>query len=396
MMNYILVTGAYWGFTLTDGALRMLVLLHFYSLGYSPFTIALLFLLYEFFGVVTNLLGGWIGQHYGLRLTLTSGLLLQVIALVGLAQVSPHWSEILSVSFVMGMQALSGIAKDLTKMSSKSAVKLVVPEGDDSVLFKWVAILTGSKNTLKGVGFFLGGLLLNTLGFSTALYAMAAALALVLIGVKLSLKQDLGGVRSKVKFTQLFSRSREINLLSAARVFLFGARDIWFVVGLPVYLSATLGWSETEIGGFMAAWVIFYGIVQGSAPRFIRQRMHQAPGGHTARFWVQVLVIITAILTISVNTPHGVWILLVGLAIFGGVFAINSSVHSYLVLAYTEKEHVAVNVGFYYMANAVGRLLGTLLSGLSYQWNGIEACLGLSAVFLFISWLFSRRLSNLA
>lgn len=281
-------------------------------------------------------------------------------------------------------------------MSSKSAVKLLVREGDEAGLFKWVALLTGSKNTLKGVGFFLGGVLLNTLGFAHSLYAMAAALALILVGIKLSLKQELGSTSSKVKFSQLFSRSREINLLSAARVFLFGARDIWFVVGLPVYLSAVMGWSETEIGSFMAAWVIFYGIVQGSAPRFIRQRISQAPQGHTARFWVQVLVIITAILTISVNTPHGDWILLIGLAVFGGVFAINSSVHSYLVLAYTKKEHVAVNVGFYYMANAVGRLLGTLLSGLSYQWNGIEGCLGLSAVFLFIAWIFSRKLSNLA
>ena len=57
--NYALVTGAYWGFTLTDGALRMLVLLHFYALGYSAFEIALLFVLYEFAGIITNLVGGW-------------------------------------------------------------------------------------------------------------------------------------------------------------------------------------------------------------------------------------------------------------------------------------------------------------------------------------------------
>ena len=394
LKNYLLVTSAYWGFTLTDGALRMLVLLHFYQLGYSPFQIALLFLLYEFFGIVTNLLGGWIGSRYGLKLTLTSGLLLQVFALAGLAQVDAQWPELLSIAYVMAMQALSGIAKDLTKMSSKSAIKLVVPENEDSRLFKWVALLTGSKNTLKGAGFFLGGLLLSVFGFQYALYVMSGALMLIFIFTQLALRQDMGRARNKVKFSQLLSRSEQINLLSAARVFLFGARDIWFVVGLPVYLSAMLDWSDTQVGGFMASWVIIYGMVQAGAPRFVRNKMATAPSGYTARNWVLYLLLTMLLIAAAMQGGAGPWWLMLGLVIFGALFAINSSVHSYLILAYTERDHVAVNVGFYYMANACGRLLGTLLSGLAYQEFGIQGCLWTASAFLLLSLLFSARLAN--
>ena len=394
LRNYLLVTSAYWGFTLTDGALRMLVLLHFYQLGYSPFQIALLFLLYEFFGVVTNLLGGWVGSHYGLKITLTSGLMLQVVALVGLAQASADWPGYLSVGFVMIMQALSGIAKDLTKMSSKSAIKLVVPAHENARLYKWVALLTGSKNTLKGAGFFLGGLLLSLIGFKMSLYAMAAVLAVLFVLMQLSLKSTMGRARVRVKFSQLFSRSRQVNLLSAARLFLFGARDIWFVVGLPVYLSAQLQWDHAEVGGFLALWVIIYGMVQAAAPRLVKHKMHQVPNGHTARNWVLYLLVVTVLIAALVDNAFGVSILLLGLAIFGVIFAINSSVHSYLILAYTEADHVALNVGFYYMANAAGRLLGTLLSGICYQAWGIQGCLWVAGAFLLVSLAFSARLSN--
>ncbi len=395
LRSYLLVTSAYWGFTLTDGALRMLVLLHFFHLGFSPFEIALLFLLYEFFGVVTNLLGGWIGSHYGLKLTLTSGLALQVISLIGLAQMNPEWPGYIAVIFVMAMQALSGIAKDLTKMSSKSAIKLIVPENQNSKLFKWVAILTGSKNTLKGVGFFLGGFLLTVLGFENALYSMAFVLALIFVLMQFSLQSDMGRAKTKTKFTHLFSKSREINLLSSARLFLFGARDIWFVVGLPVYLTAILNWTHTEVGSFMAIWVIMYGIVQAGAPAFVRHQIHEAPSGHTARNWVLYLVIITALIAILIDSQWGSWVLLVGLMIFGAIFAVNSSVHSYLILAYTERDQVALNVGFYYMANAAGRLTGTLMSGICYQYYGIEGCLWAATVFLMISLGFSKKLANM-
>src|SRR5580704_13431076 len=163
--DYAVVTAAYWAFTLTDGALRMLVLLHFHALGYSPVELAFLFLFYEFFGVVTNLVGGWMAARMGLRVTLLGGLALQVASLIMLGMVNPAWARATSVAYVMGAQSLSGIAKDLTKMSAKSSIKVLFPENQESSLFKWVALLTGSKNALKGAGFFLGGLLLSVFGY---------------------------------------------------------------------------------------------------------------------------------------------------------------------------------------------------------------------------------------
>jgi len=392
--SFALVTAAYWGFTLTDGALRMLVLLHFYSLGYSPFEIALLFLFYEFFGIVTNLVGGWIGARLGLKVTLFSGLALQIIALSVLALFDPAWDVWKGVAFVMGAQALSGIAKDLTKMSSKSAVKVVVPEGENGQLFKWVAVLTGSKNALKGLGFFMGGALLAGLGFAGALLAMAMGLTLVLLASVISLPGDMGQAKSKVKFTAIFSKSRNINYLSAARFFLFGSRDIWFVVGLPLFLAATLGWSHTEVGAYMAAWVIGYGFVQAAAPKLLK-RSGGTPGGTLSRRWILILVAVTGAIAMAVQADVAAGLsVVVGLLVFGFVFAVNSAVHSYLVLAYTETEHVSLNVGFYYMANAGGRLVGTLLSGLAYQWGGLVTCLALSASFLIASWLASLALPD--
>lgn len=385
--NYALVTAAYWGFTLTDGALRMLVLLHFHDLGYSAVQIAFLFLLYEFFGVVTNLVGGWIGSRLGLKITLFSGLSLQVIALAALAMLNPAWSALVSVSYVMGLQALSGIAKDLTKMSSKSAIKVLIPEDSDSTLFKWVAILTGSKNALKGVGFFLGGLLLATVGFRAALVLMAAGLSLVLVATLVSLPREIGQAKKKTKFSAILSKSRDINLLSAARLFLFGSRDIWFVVGLPVFLSASLGWSHTEVGGFLALWVIGYGGVQALAPKLLNTTLGESPPrGGTASAGAFALAGLTALIAMGVSLELSPWLTVVaGLALFGLIFAVNSSVHSYLILAYTEHDDVALNVGFYYMANAAGRLVGTLLSGLVFQFAGLIGCLWVSAGFVLLA-----------
>ncbi len=394
LRNYSLATGAYWGFTLTDGALRMLVLLHFHALGYRPVQIAMLFLLYEFFGMVTNLVGGWIGSHFGLKITLFAGLALQVAALVALAGLQPAWPAALSVAYVMGTQALSGIAKDLTKMSSKSAIKVLLPEGEEGTLFKWVAILTGSKNALKGAGFFLGGLLLAWLGFRAALLAMAAALALVLLGAVLALPRGLGQAQSRMKFSRILAKSRNINLLSAARLFLFGSRDVWFVVGLPVFLAASLGWSHTRIGGFLALWVIGYGGVQALAPNLLRRGLAGGtPQGGTAAVGAFALAGLTALIAWGVQTELSPWLTVIaGLALFGLVFAINSSVHSYLVLAYTESDQVALNVGFYYMANAAGRLLGTLLSGLLFQLGGLPGCLWASVVLVLSAGLLSLSL----
>ncbi|MDO3380190.1 organoarsenical effux MFS transporter ArsJ [Geoalkalibacter halelectricus] len=387
LRNYALVTGAYWGFTLTDGALRMLVLLHFHQLGYSPVQIAFLFLFYEFFGILTNLIGGWIGSHLGLKVTLFAGLALQVLALGLLALLDPTWSVAFSVVYVMGLQALSGIAKDLTKMSSKSAIKVLVPQEADSTLFKWVAILTGSKNALKGAGFFLGGLLLATVGFRAALLLMAGGLALVLLATILSLPGTIGMAKKKTNFSAILSKSRDVNLLSAARLFLFGSRDIWFVVALPVYLSASLGWGNAQVGGFLALWVIGYGGVQALAPLLLKAFLGGgAPRGGTAGSGAFALAALTALIALGVTAGVSPWLTVVaGLALFGVLFAVNSSVHSYLILAYSEADHASLNVGFYYMANAAGRLVGTLLSGLVFQFGGLVACLWVSAGFVVLA-----------
>jgi hypothetical protein len=390
--KYALVTAAYWGFTLTDGALRMLALLHFHGLGYSPFEIALLFLFYEFFGVVTNLIGGWIAALVGLKATLFAGLTLQVIALSLLALFDPAWPGVIGVAYVMAMQALSGIAKDLTKLSSKSAVKLVVPKDEHSTLFKWVAVLTGSKNALKGIGFFMGGALLGWLGFSGALIVMAGGLAIILVLTMISLRGDLGQASSKVKFSQILSKSADINWLSGARFFLFGSRDIWFVVGLPLFLAVTMSWDHLQVGGYMAAWVIAYGLVQAAAPKLLK-RSGGVPGGALSRRWIAILILVTIAISVAVQTGIAPGLSVVfGLLVFGFVFAVNSAIHSYLVLAYSEADHVSLNVGFYYMANAGGRLVGTLLSGLMYQWGGLILCLSVSAAFLMASWLLSLAL----
>lgn len=388
--SYSIVTASYWGFTLTDGALRMLVLLHFHGQGYSPVGLAFLFLLYEFCGVLTNLLGGWIGSRVGLKFTLYAGLSLQVVALLMLSWVNPDWTMVLSCSYVMASQALSGIAKDLTKMSSKSAVKLLVQK-DEGALFKWVAILTGSKNALKGVGFLLGGLLLTWAGFVYSLWLMAGALGLVLIAALVFLKQDMGKSKKKVKFSQLFSKSREINWLSAARLFLFASRDAWFVVALPVFLKSTLGWSFNQVGSFMAAWVIGYGIIQAIAPKLSNR---QNPGRSAVR-WVALLTLITSLLATAIMLDfYPTLSIFVGLALFGMVFALNSAIHSYLILAFTNDDQVALNVGFYYMANAWGRLVGTLLSGVMFLIGGLSVCLWTSAAMLLAATLFTLPLKR--
>ncbi|NEP43009.1 MAG: organoarsenical effux MFS transporter ArsJ [Okeania sp. SIO2G4] len=391
--NYALVTLAYWGFTITDGALRMLVLLYFYKIGYSPLEIAFLFLFYEVFGIFTNFFGGWIGSQFGLRVTLYSGLALQVFALIMLSWVNPSWAQWLAVSYVMVAQAFSGIAKDLTKMSSKSAIKLVVPEDAESSLFKWVAVLTGSKNALKGVGFFVGSALLTLFGFVNALWIMAGGLFLILF-TSIMLPEDMGKIKQKVNFKELFSKSEEINILSAARFFLFGSRDVWFVVGLPVFLEGTLGWSFYQVGGFMACWVIGYGIIQSLAPTLIQKfGSGEPPQSKTIQFWTFTLTGIPGAIALALQfgLPAN-WIIVGGLMIFGVVFAFNSAVHSYLVLAFTNDDKVALNVGFYYMANSGGRLAGTVLSGLVYQIFGLVGCLWVSMSFVLAAGLISLKL----
>jgi len=396
--QYLVVTGNYWAFTLTDGALRMLVVLHFHGLGYSPLEIALLFLFYEIFGVITNLVGGWLGAHLGLNRTMNIGLALQVIALTMLL-VPAAW---LTVPWVMAAQALSGIAKDLNKMSAKSSIKLLVPADAQGTLYKWVAILTGSKNALKGVGFFLGGALLMWLGFAGAVAAMAIALALVWLLSLVLLKQDLGKAKHKPKFRDIFSKSRAINILSAARMFLFGARDVWFVVALPVFLSQTLGWNHSQTGGFLALWVIGYGIVQALAPRLTGKAAGKVPDGRAATGWAALLTLLPGLIALGLMLElDPATVLIGGLLLFGAVFAVNSSLHSYLVVSYAGSDGVSLDVGFYYMSNAMGRLIGTLLSGWVFQLAGqgsagLQACLWISLAFLLLATLISIKLPKRA
>ena len=395
LRNYVLVTAAYWADTLADGASRILVLFFFYNLGYTPFQLATIFVFYELFGIITNLVGGWLAARFGLKFTLFSGLGVQIVALSMLALAPEAW---LVVPYVMASQALSGIAKDLTKMSSKSAVKLVVADGDEGALFRWVSILTGSKNALKGVGFFLGGLLLTVVGFQTAMLILAAIVLTALIATSTMMHGGLGTVDAKAKFRQMFSQNRAINVLAAARIFLFASRDVWFVVGLPVFLRTVLGWSFWEVGGFLAIWVIGYGAVQASAPKFVRRRAvegHGEPDGRTAAVIAFALALFPAAIAIALSAGvDQTFAIVVGLAAFGVIFAFNSAVHSYLILSYSHGDKVAMNVGFYYMANAAGRLIGTLLSGLLYQWQGLTACLWASVAFVLLAGLLSLMLPN--
>ena len=395
LRNYTLVTTGYWAFTLTDGALRMLVLLHFHELGYSPVSIAFLFLAYEFMGILTNLLGGWVGSRTGLNRTLVIGLGMQVVALSALSFHRSTWKEWASVAFVMTAQAMSGVAKDLTKMSSKSAVKALAGSGEGA-LFRLVAILTGSKNALKGVGFFLGAALLSWLGYRTALWSMAGMLGVVMLVLLVLLDEEIGKSKKKAPLRSILSKSEAINRLSAARFFLFGSRDIWFVVALPVFLDERLGWSYYAIGAFLAMWVIFYGIVQSMAPKLLRRAGKTIDEIRAAQQWALALACVSGLIALAVAFDAGTTVAVVGgLVVFGVVFALNSSLHSYLILAYSDDDAISLDVGFYYSANAAGRLVGTLLSGLLYLWGGLSAALWGSATFVAIAWLLTLRLPAL-
>lgn len=402
---YAAVTAAYWAFMLSDGALRLLVLLHFNGLGFSPVQLAWLFLLYELAGVVTNLYAGYLAARFGLSTTLYLGLGIQIAALMALTQLDPGWSVLVSVAFVTAVQGASGVAKDLAKMSSKSAVKVLAPKGEGT-LFRWVAALTGSKNAVKGLGFFLGAALLALFGFKASVWGMAGVLALILAAVAAFLPRGLPPGKKDAKLSQIWSQDARINRLSLARMFLFGARDVWFVVGIPIYFKSALsdGTAASNqtafflIGGFMALWTMAYGAVQVAAPRLLNAK-GKPDGAIVAEAirWAAILAPIPLVLAgiaLFVPVPQ-IWftaVLVAGLLAFGYVFAVNSSVHSYLILAFSKSERVTMDVGFYYMANAAGRLLGTALSGISYQIGGLPLCLGTAGAMACASWLAVRRL----
>ena len=397
-LSFFLITFSYWFFMLTDGALRMLVLLHFHTLGFTPLQLAYLFLLYEFFGMVTNLTAGWIAKKIGLNITLYSGLFLQILSLLLLTQIDKNWSITLSVIFVMATQGLSGIAKDLTKMSSKSSVKLLAPD-NNSKLFQWVSFMTGSKNAVKGFGFLLGSLLLTFIGFKLSLFFMAAFLLITLILVLILLKDKLSTTKKDTKFSEVFSKNKNINYLSLGRVFLFGARDTWLVVGLPIFLYSILSDGSIEsnhkaffvIGTFMAGWTVFYGFVQSITPKLVSNNNSTRK---QIEFWASALAVIPLFLLLLNFYTHDflLHITIFVLFAFGFVFAINSSIHSFLILKFTDKNRVTLDVGFYYMSNAFGRLMGTLLSGLSYQYGGFSACVLVATILLFINRISIKKL----
>lgn len=400
--HYAIVTAAYWGFTLSDGALRMLVLFHFYRLGYSPFTLAFLFLLYEAAGIVANLIGGWLAARFGITRMLSIGLSTQILGFGLLSLLDPTWTATLSVAWVVMAQGICGIAKDLTKTASKSAIKITqaaaATANDNGQLFQWVAWFTGSKNAMKGIGFFLGGALLESFGFQASLWLMAGLLGCVLIGVVFSLPQMMGKTKASRSTKEFLAKSRAINLLAAARVVLFGARDVWFVVGLPVFLYS-VGWTFSMVGTFLALWTIAYGVVQGLAPQIVKRSSNglqtEVPA---AQHWSAILMLIPLALAAAVwqDIPALAWVVVIGLGLFGFAFAINSSVHSYLVLAYAGSEKAAEDVGFYYAANALGRFIGTLLSGILYQYGGLSAALLGSALMLLLCWLTTLKLPTQA
>ena len=389
--NYLIVTASYWGFTLVDGALRMLVLLHFFQLGYTPFTLAFLFLLYETAGIAANLGGGWLATRFGIPRMLAVGQTLQIAGLIMLSSLDPAWSPFVSVAWVVAAQGIAGLAKDFTKTASKSAIKAISVEGSGQ-LFRWVAWFTGSKNAMKGIGFFVGGLLLEVVGFRPALWLMAGLLGVILAAGLLTLPVQLGKAKSSKSMRELFGKSRGVNLLAAARIFMFGARDVWFVVGLPVFLYVN-GWRFLEVGAFLAAWTIAYGAVQALAPSFVTRSAdglsREVPA---SRLWAGVLAAVPLVLAVLLQSPV-LWrpdlIVVLGLALFGLPFAVNSSLHSYLILAYAGSEKAAEDVGFYYAANATGRLMGIILSGLLYQIGGLTTCLIGSCVLLSICWMIS-------
>ena len=401
---YIAVTAAYWAFMLTDGALRMLVLLHFHTLGFSPLQLAYLFLLYEVMGVATNLSAGWLASRFGLTSTLYAGLGIQVVALLALAALDPAWAMTASIIYVMAVQGASGIAKDLAKMSSKSAVKLLAPSAGGA-LFRWVALLTGSKNAIKGLGFFVGGALLATAGFTASIVAMAIILCAILVAVACFMPSGLPGGKKDVKVSAILPKDPNILDLSLARVFLFGARDTWFVVGIPVFFYGVLSDGTPEsarqafflIGIFMSGWIILYGAVQASAPKLLaRQTGSLEQTIRSNRRWVAVLTAILAFLSLAaiLDVPGLAAIIVAGLLAFGVALALNSALHSYLILALAKSERVTMDVGFYYMSNAVGRLVGTFLSGLCHQLWGVAGCLGMAAIISALSFLAAGRLAR--
>ena len=380
------MTTCYLLFTTTDGALRMVVLVHAHSLGFSAFQVALMFSLYELAGVFTNIAAGLAGARWGLRSTLLGGLAVQLacIALLwgfGIAWPEPH-AQWRALAYVAAAAGLGGVAKDLVKLGGKTVTKLVTPEERQSRLFAVVAWLTGAKNSMKGVGYFVGAASL-AVSFDFALGLNLVLIALALPIAALGLRPGLGRARGKnVTLAAMLSPAPNVRALSLARALLFGSRDLWFEVALPFYLrneAQGLGWSRELTGALLAGFIIAYGQVQSATPRLLLRPLRQEPANKLVQvLWNGVLTLVCLALALLLgaapapaahSVPGLAGALCALLLVFCVVFAVNSAVHSYLIVRYAGSDKVAADVGFYYMSNAAGRLGGVLVSGALYEFS---------------------------
>lgn len=402
---FAIISVSYLLFTITDGAVRMIVLLHAYQQQFSALDVAIMFSMYEAAGIITNLAAGMLGARWGIKTTLLWGLTVQLFGLGMLFGWQEDWSKAEAIIYVTASQMLCGVAKDLTKLGGKTVTKLVTPEGKNSSLFKLVSLITGWKNSLKGAGYFLGAATVGvnyymSLGILCGL--VVAAMPWAIIG----LSNQLGRTRKEnVSFSQLFNNNHNINTLSLSRVFLFASRDLWFEVPLPFFLRSAesgIGWSRALTGAFLAIFIIVYGQVQSWTPQVVLQPLRQSPPDKYGAFWWAASLVVplsilggimlgTGIYGPGVDPAPAIVAITVLLYSFCVLFAVNSAIHSYLIVRYAQSDKVAMQVGVYYASNALGRLVGTMLSGVLYTYAGdtveerFGVCLFSSVLFALIS-----------
>jgi len=228
---FVIISITYLLFTVTDGAIRMIVLLHAYSKSFSALQVAVMFTLYELAGVFTNLAAGMMGARWGIRFTLIVGLCLQIFSYGLLFGWNDDWSQRTAIIYVTIAQMFAGIAKDLTKLGGKTVTKLVTPEGRHTRLFRLVSLLTGWKNSLKGVGYFRGSALLEV-SYDAALGFMIGLIVIAMPFAIFGLDKNLGTAKKKnASLKEIFVLDNfNLNVLSLARLFLFASRDFWFEV----------------------------------------------------------------------------------------------------------------------------------------------------------------------
>lgn len=437
---FVIISSSYLLFTITDGAIRMIVLLHAYNKSFSALEVSIMFSLYELAGVFTNLAAGLMGAKWGIKFTLIIGLSLQLLSYGLMFGWQDSWTKSEAIIYVTVAQMFAGIAKDLTKLGGKTVTKLVTPDEKETQLFKLVSFITGWKNSLKGVGYFAGAALLQV----SYVLALSVMMALVLIAMPWAicgLDRSLGTAKKKnATWKDAFKMdNQKLNLLSAARLFLFASRDFWFEVPLPFFLRAPaceglgtetcfqssdcsqgaicgssgyceninpgggcggLGLERVVVGAILGGYIILYGQVQSLTPQLVTGPLRQSPPNKlTEVFWGLINCVPTLIMAVAmmlapsfVNADADemtIWFA-VNVVAFAVIFAINSSIHSFLVVNYAAKDKVAVSVGFYYMSNACGRLMGTIGSGVLYTFigenigslAGTDAVAGLAACFL--------------